>query len=74
MSPRVDRAFARKLRKEIEVWDQEGLVSPIPKDRILARYQMKAGKEGGEEGGGDALNVFLAAFRLTIRNSQFPVP
>ena len=46
MTPKVDRAFARKLRKEIEVWEREGLVSPILKDRILAWYQMKARKEG----------------------------
>jgi hypothetical protein len=58
MSPEVDRAFARKRRKEIEAWEQEGLVFPILKDRILAWYQMKARKEGGEEGGGDAFNVF----------------
>jgi hypothetical protein len=46
MPPKVDRGFARKLRKEMEGWEREGLVSPILRDRILAWYQMKARGKG----------------------------
>ncbi len=60
MSSKVDRAFARKLRKEIEVWEQEGLVSPILKDRILAWYQMKARTQGQ---GGD-MGKFIATLSV----------
>src|SRR5512143_2414412 len=42
MGKKSDRGFARKLRDEIEIWEQEGMVSPILKEQILARYQMKA--------------------------------
>jgi len=42
MGKKIDRGFARKLREEIEIWEQEGLVSPILKDQILAYYKMKA--------------------------------
>jgi uncharacterized membrane protein len=58
MSPKVDRAFARKLRKEMEAWEREGLVSPILRDRILAFYRMKARGEG--EGGSGKLITTLS--------------
>jgi uncharacterized membrane protein len=40
VNKKIDRGFARKLRGEIETWEEEGLVSPIQKDQILAYYRM----------------------------------
>jgi uncharacterized membrane protein len=46
VNKKIDRGFARKLRGEIETWEEEGLVSPIQKDQILAYYRMKARSAG----------------------------
>ncbi len=56
MGKKIDRGFARKLREEIEIWEQEGLVSPILKDQILAYYKMKA-RLGGPAGTGKLITA-----------------
>jgi len=56
MGKKIDRGFARKLREEIEIWEREGLVSPILRDRILAYYQMKA-RFGGPLATGKLITV-----------------
>jgi len=56
MGKKIDRGFARKLRDEIEVWEQEGMVSPILKEQILAYYQMKA-RVGGPAGTGKLITT-----------------
>ena len=39
MGKKIDRGFARKLRDEIEVWEQEGMVSPVdPRDLFRGDY------------------------------------
>ncbi len=56
MKKKIDHGFARKLRKEIETWLEEGLVSPIQKDQILAYYRMKA-RFGGPAGTGKLITA-----------------
>jgi uncharacterized membrane protein len=56
MGKKIDRGFARKLRDEIEIWVQEGMVSPILKEQILAYYQMKA-RSGGPAGTGKLITT-----------------
>jgi len=51
MDRKRNRALGRKLREEIEFWEEEGLISPIQKERVLARYSLAPKPEKEGQGG-----------------------
>ncbi|NWF94441.1 MAG: DUF2157 domain-containing protein [Syntrophaceae bacterium] len=59
MSPgREDISFQRRLEKEAEIWVEEGLISPIQRDRIVSRYRVL--KEADEKAGPGKLITTLS--------------